>query len=177
MSENTPSDAAQTVAAMALPTFQRRPVSITGYTANPDSPDEWANCVTVEAVEGENAAGELVPLVKVETNYKPHGRLGNEYPVDLTLSDAVKAAVALLVAVNDSLAHTLDEPLGGRECVALLADLHEIDDELISVRAQLTADLQVALGIRVLDDATPPSTTVPDHNPTAVDVTDESRQQ
>lgn len=130
----------------------------TGHTPNPDSPDEWANCLTLQATDGENAAGELVALVKVETNYKPHGRLGNEYPVNLTLSDAVKAAAALLAAVTASLTDTHDKALDGRQALSLLNDLHRVDDELFGLRTQLVSDVGISVGARVPDTATTPST-------------------
>jgi hypothetical protein len=128
--------------ATPAPFYGPQPTVFTGHTRNPDHPgDDGPNSLSIETVEGEDSDGGLVGLVRVETNYKPHGRTGDTYPVNLTMPDAVKAAAALLSTVTETLAHTLDGALDVRESVRLLSLLRSVDDALDDLRTQLVHDV------------------------------------
>jgi hypothetical protein len=115
-----------------------------GWTSNPDDPEQWGNSLMIQTSESDTA-DEVIGLVRVETNYKPHGRVGNTYPVDLTLSDAVLAAAAILSRVHDTLGYTIDKPLAPLAAADLLGDLLRVDEELGALREQLLADLAADL--------------------------------
>lgn len=137
------------------PFYVSQATVFTGYTSDPDNiGDDWPNSLIIETVEGESGDGKLVGLVRVETNYKPHGRTGDTYPVRLTMSDAVKAAAAMLSTVAETLGHTLDDALDVRESVRLLSLLQSVDEGLDDLRTQLVHDIG-----RSLDQPAPDTTT------------------
>lgn len=119
-----------------------------GFVADPDDLDEQvqANSLTVETVEGNDAAGAVVALVKVDTNYKPD-RTG-AHPVRLTLSDALMAATGLINAVGNGVAYTLPDPVTAEQAVAWLSDLQTLGASVNELREQLLSDLgfQVSRG-------------------------------
>lgn len=117
----------------------------------------WANCVLVTTVavydpterpeaEAEWAAdhGER-QLIRVDTNYKAT-RLG-EHPVDLSRTDAVRLAAAVLEAVEDTFHYSRVGGLRTEEAALLLSVLDEVDYSLASLRAHALDDLCARIGI------------------------------
>lgn len=120
-----------------------------GYTANPDDPEQWANSLMLEVNE-DVAAADLVtpmPIVQVETNYKPAGRVVN-YPVRLTPIETLKTVTALVsltqnsiesCAVDDGVfAATHDDSA----VLGLLEQLAECDSAIWELRTWLHSELR-----------------------------------
>jgi hypothetical protein len=120
--------------------MSNEPISLTGYTNDPAS---LANSLTIDAGQVELKDWTRVPAVRIDTNYKP-GRPG-QYPVDLTIRDAVKAAVALigraLVSLDENV-ETLDKTHPDDEMLLILVDLSNLDGNVWELRDFLQNEIQ-----------------------------------
>jgi hypothetical protein len=117
-----------------------------------DSGEAWPNTVSVAVITEEtddqpddgdddyyaDSMGAR-ELVEVDTNYKPD-RTG-EHPVRLTRVDAVRLAVHLLAATEDTFHYSRRGPLRAREAAQLLRALEEVDVALADVRSHALTDL------------------------------------
>lgn len=115
-----------------------------GYTSKPDSFDEWPNTLSIETSEGV-AAGQVnpVPLVLVDTNYKP-GRTG-EHPVNLTVEDVLRATATLLGTAHDSLTENSYAEQPAHDVLALvglLKRLTEVDEAAWELRTWLHTEIE-----------------------------------
>jgi hypothetical protein len=75
-------------------------------------------------------------LIRIDTNHKPTRR--SDHPVDLTRTDAVRLAVALLRATEDTFQRGRLHPT---EAAELLRELGEVDYALAELRAHALGDL------------------------------------
>lgn len=125
-----------------------------GFTRDANDLEQWGNCLIIETVEDEAPEGGHLSLVRVETNYKPHGRVGGEYPVRLTHPDALRAAAALVEAVLDGIWSSAIEESGPTKgtAVALLQTLQSVDEGVAQLRGQLLADLNVRVVTEAAED-------------------------
>lgn len=133
--------------------------AITGWTANPESLEDWPNTVTVRSTEGymPNEDGlyprtqdrdidddyadqtEQRQLVEVDTNYKPT-RPG-QHPVLLSRPDAIQFAAHVLAAVEDTFHYSRIGRLRAVEAAELLRLLPEVEGALAQLRAHALDDL------------------------------------
>lgn len=120
-----------------------------GWTANPDDLEQWANSLMLEVDEGDTGGddGIVVPLVKVETNYKPGGRVVN-YPVHLTAEQAIKAATALVSLTQGAIegqqvdGQELSKTHDDGAVIAVLEHLAECDSAIWELRTCLHNELR-----------------------------------
>lgn len=123
--------------------------TFSGYIADPDDLDERvnANALTIATAEGVAADQETaVPLVLVEASYKPGGSC--EYPVNLTVLDAIKASSSLVTAAHDSLSETsfaTEQAHDNLALLALLKELANLDEAVWELRSWLHAELEEQL--------------------------------
>jgi hypothetical protein len=78
-------------------------------------------------------------LIRIDTNFKPSRR--SDHPVDLTRSDAVRLAVALLRATDDTFHYVQRGRLRPTEAAELLLELGELDYALAELRGHALGDL------------------------------------
>jgi len=102
--------------------------SFEGFTG---SPEDWGNTVAVGVADRVGRQ-----LIRIDTNYKPTRR--SDHPVDLTRTDTVRLAVALLRAAEDTFQHGRLRPT---EAAELLGELGELDYALAELRAHALGDL------------------------------------
>lgn len=115
-----------------------------GHTNTPDSFDDWANSVSMEITEG-TVPDETypVPLVLVDTNYKP-SRTG-AHPVRLTVLDALKASAALISLSQNSIENcweSFDESHSDDDVLGMLEQLAEVDSVVWDLRTFLHRELR-----------------------------------
>ncbi|TNC20900.1 hypothetical protein [Amycolatopsis alkalitolerans] len=146
------------------PAFEPFRASFEGWTANPDSLDDWPNTVTVEAVTGydspaeeaASAAGELdldeyadaaggLELVEIDTNYK--ATRPGQHPVRLTRTDAARLAAAILEATEDTFHYTRCGRLRPADAKELLAAIREVEHQLSELRDHALTDLLIVTGL------------------------------
>lgn len=128
----------------------RRTDVFTGYTPDPDNidSDRWPNVLLIEHGDTEDDHNRSVPVVRVETNYKPHGRTTDTFPVNLPYADAIRAAAALLYTVGDGigrLTDTEDERMPALTITSYLLDLQGVQEALDELREGLLGDLEAGL--------------------------------
>ncbi|HJQ46888.1 MAG TPA: hypothetical protein VJ870_11285 [Amycolatopsis sp.] len=148
----------------AAPVFQPFRTSFQGWTANPDSLDEWANTVTVEAVTGYDPAAEEAArgqldldehadsggdreLVEIDTNYK--ATRPGQHPVRLTRTDAARLAAAILEATEDTFHYTRCGRLRPADATDLLAAIRDVEFQLSELRDHALTDLLIGTGLDV----------------------------
>lgn len=115
-----------------------------GYSSDPDNLEQWGNALSLEVSEGvlQNDHMTAIPLVRIDTNYKST-RTGN-HPVNLTISDTIKASKSLISLAEASLEnayHVLEKSHDDLALLDLLVQLVELDSAVGDLRTWLQDEL------------------------------------
>jgi hypothetical protein len=116
-----------------------------GYTHDENDLEFWANTLLIENAEDvkpDKATG--IPVVRVDTNYKPD-RTGT-HPVNLTLVDAIKAAVGLVSHTQNSLENFdvsgFTEVIDDDQLHDMLVELTNVDGVVYELRTYVQDEMR-----------------------------------
>lgn len=135
-----------------------------GYTHDENDPERWANVLLIENAEDVAADHTTsIPVVRVETNYKPSAELGR--PVHLTLADALKAATYMVTHTQNSMeefdASDLLGAVDDDHLVQMQAELLNLDSAVWELRTLLHGEMSARREPQIQDAGQSNGATLP----------------